>query len=406
MRIVATFKIAFRALLRNKMRAILTMLGVIFGVGAVITTVSLGDGARVMIQRQIASMGENVMLIFAGDFRRGGVSFGQGTQSTLTLDDVTAIRNEVPGVRNVSPEVRTSRQVIAGNLNASTSIIGGSTEYFDIRSWTLKDGTFFTETDVAGATKVCVIGKTTSDKLFGGGAAVGQIVRVGNIPFTIVGELNGKGMSPGSGMDYDDCLIVPYTTVMKRLLNSPSLRGINLQTQTMEMMPEVQQRIADLLRQRHRIGPGRDDDFTIRTQEEMATAMSSTQETMRYLLAGVAVVSLIVGGIGIMNIMLVSVTERTREIGIRMALGARSGDVLAQFLIEAVTLSCTGGVLGIAAGVTASKILTRVKSWPTLTSPEWMLLAFAFSAVVGIFFGFYPARKASQLDPIDALRYE
>jgi len=253
---------------------------------------------------------------------------------------------------------------------------------------------------------VCVIGKTASDKLFGGGAAVGQIVRVGNIPFTIVGELNAKGMSPGSGTDYDDCLIVPYTTVMKRLLNSPSLRGINLQTHTMEMMPEVQQRVAELLRQRHRIGPGRDDDFTIRTQEEMATAMSSTQETMRYLLAGVAVVSLIVGGIGIMNIMLVSVTERTREIGIRMALGARSTDVLAQFLIEAVTLSCTGGALGIAAGVAASKILTQVKSWPTMTSPEWMLLAFAFSAFVGIFFGFYPARKASQLDPIDALRYE
>jgi putative ABC transport system permease protein len=406
MRFIAAIRIAFRALLRNKLRAILTMLGVIFGVGAVITTVSLGDGARLMVQQQIASMGENVMLIFAGNFSRGGVSFGLGSSSTLTLDDVSAIRREVPGVRNISPEVRTSKQIIAGNQNTSVSIIGGSTEYFDIRSWSIKEGSFFSEQDINAATKVAVIGKTTAEKLFNGGTAVGQIVRVGSVPFTIIGELNPKGMSPGSGTDYDDCLIMPYTTVMKRLLNTTSLRGINLQTETMEIMPQVAMTLTNLLRQTHRIGTGRDDDFSIRTQEEMATAMSATQETMRYLLGGVAIVSLLVGGIGIMNIMLVSVTERTREIGIRMALGARTNDVLAQFLIEAVTLSCTGGVIGIGAGIVASKVLTEFKNWPTLTSPEAMVVAFIFSAAVGIFFGFYPARKASQLDPIDALRYE
>jgi len=414
MRFFAAIRIAFRALLRNKMRAVLTMLGVIFGVGAVITTVSLGDGARVMVQQQIATMGENVMLIFAGDFRRGGVSYGFGSSSTLTLDDVEAIRREIPGVRNVSPEVRTSRQLIAGNLNASTEILGASTEYFAIRSWTLKDGSFFTEQDITGATKVAVIGATTSRTLFEGGSAVGQVVRVsmgggstgGSIPFTIIGELNAKGSSPGSGRDYDDCLIVPYTTAMKRLLNSTSLRGINVQTETMDIMPMVAAQMTNLLRQTHRITANRPDDFTIRSQEEMATAMSETQETMRYLLGGVAIVSLLVGGIGIMNIMLVSVTERTREIGIRMALGARPRDVLAQFLIEAVALSCTGGVLGIFAGIVASKVLTQVKNWPTLTSPETMVIAFIFSAAVGIFFGFYPAQKAARLDPIDALRYE
>ncbi|HEY1170196.1 MAG TPA: ABC transporter permease [Verrucomicrobiae bacterium] len=414
MRFFAAIRIAFRALLRNKMRAVLTMLGVIFGVGAVITTVSLGDGAKFMVKQQIATMGENVMLIFAGNFQRGGVSFGSGSSSTLTLEDMEAIRREVPGVRNISPEVRTSRQIIAGGLNTSTSIIGASPDYFAIRSWTIKDGAFFSEPDITTASKVAVIGKTTAQTLFEGSDPVGQVVRVsmgggstgGSIPFTIIGVLNPKGSSPGSGMDYDDCLIVPYTTAMKRLLNSPTLRGINVQTETMEMMPEVQQRIADLLRQTHRIQAGRPDDFTIRSQEELASTMSATQETMQYLLGGVAVVSLLVGGIGIMNIMLVSVTERTREIGIRMALGARPRDVLAQFLIEAITLSCTGGVLGILLGVLASKILTQVKNWPTLTSPDAIMYSFAFSAAVGIFFGFYPARKAAQLDPIDALRYE
>jgi putative ABC transport system permease protein len=329
-----------------------------------------------------------------------------GTSSMLTLEDVAAIEREIPGVKNVSPEVRTSRQVIAGNQNANPSIVGASPEYFEIRSWKLKDGAFFTEQDVAGATKVAVIGKSASEKLFGGGDPVGQVVRVGNIPFVILGELSPKGMSPGSGTDYDDCLIMPYTTVMKRLLNTTSLRGINVQTETMDIMSTVQAGITNLLRQTHRLGPGREDDFTVRSQEELANAMTSTQETMRYLLAGVAVVSLLVGGIGIMNIMLVSVTERTREIGIRMAVGARGRDVLLQFLIEAVTLSCIGGAMGIAAGIVASKVLTQFKSWPTVTSPGAILVAFVFSAAVGIFFGFYPARKASHLDPIEALRYE
>lgn len=405
MRFLAAFRIAFRALLRNKTRAALTMLGVIFGVGAVITTVSLGDGARLMVQQQIATMGENVMLIYAGNYSRGGVSYGFGNMPTLTTEDLEAIRREIPGVRNVSPEVRSSKQVIAGGQNAFTSVYGVSPEYFPIRSWTLKDGAFFTENDVKRASKVAVIGKALSDELFNGGTAVGQVIRVGNVPFTIVGELNPKGMSVG-GSDYDDCLIVPYTSAMKRLFGLTSFRSINVQSETMDIMSAVQERIGELLRQTHHIPPGREDDFTIRTQEEIASAMSQTADTMRYLLAGVAIVSLLVGGIGIMNIMLVSVTERTREIGIRMALGARTRDVLAQFLIEAVALSCTGGVIGVAAGIAASKILTAAKNWPTVTSPEAMVIAFLFSVVVGIFFGFYPARKASRLDPIDALRYE
>ena len=308
-------------------------------------------------------------------------------------------------MRNVSPEVRTSRQVIAGGQNAYTSIYGVSTEYFAIRSWTLKDGDFFTESDVRRAAKVAVIGKTVADELFNGGIAVGQTLRIGNVPFTIVGELNSKGMSVG-GSDYDDAVLIPYTSAMKRLLGVTSFRSINIQTDSMDIMSTVQENLRELLRQTHHTPEGRDDDFTIRTQEEIASAMSQTQETMRYLLAGVAIVSLLVGGIGIMNIMLVSVTERTREIGIRMALGARTRDVLAQFLIEAVALSCTGGLIGIAAGVAAAKIVTQVKNWPTLTSPEAMVVAFLFSVLVGIFFGFYPARKASRLDPIEALRYE
>ncbi len=405
MRIFAAFRIAFRALLRNKTRAALTMLGVIFGVGAVITTVSLGDGARLMVQQQIATMGENVILVYAGNYSRSGVSYGFGNMPTLTSEDLDAIRREIPGVRNVSPEVRTSRQVIAGGQNAYTSIYGVSTEYFAIRSWTLKDGDFFTESDVRRAAKVAVIGKTVADELFNGGIAVGQTLRIGNVPFTIVGELNSKGMSVG-GSDYDDAVLIPYTSAMKRLLGVTSFRSINIQTDSMDIMSTVQENLRELLRQTHHTPEGRDDDFTIRTQEEIASAMSQTQETMRYLLAGVAIVSLLVGGIGIMNIMLVSVTERTREIGIRMALGARTRDVLAQFLIEAVALSCTGGLIGIAAGVAAAKIVTQVKNWPTLTSPEAMVVAFLFSVLVGIFFGFYPARKASRLDPIEALRYE
>jgi putative ABC transport system permease protein len=405
MRFFAALRIAFRALLRNKTRAALTMLGVIFGVGAVITTVSLGDGARLMVQQQIATMGENVMLVYAGNYSRGGVSYGFGNMPTLTGEDMDAIRREVPGIRNVSPEVRTSKQVIAGGQNALTSIYGVSTGYFPIRSWTLKDGDFFTESDVRRAAKVAVVGKTVADKLFNGGIAVGQIMRIGNVPFMIVGELNPKGMSVG-GSDYDDAVLIPYTSAMKRLLGVTSFRSINIQSDSMEIMSSVQQSLRELLRQTHRIPDGREDDFTIRTQEEIANAMTQTQETMRYLLAGVAIVSLLVGGIGIMNIMLVSVTERTREIGIRMALGARTRDVLAQFLIEAVTLSCTGGLIGIAVGIGASKILAVAKNWPTLTSPQAMVIAFLFSVAVGVFFGFYPARKASRLDPIEALRYE
>jgi putative ABC transport system permease protein len=404
MRIFAIFRIALRALFRNKMRATLTMLGIIFGVGAVITTVSLGEGAKAMVEAQIASMGQNVIQIMSGNFNRGGVSAGFGSASTLTVEDMEAIGREVQGVVAVSPFVRTSGQLIAGSLNTSVGVNGISPEYFDIRSWPIQEGTCFTDADVRGATKVAVIGATTAETLFGSESPVGQVVRVRNVPFKIVGMLARKGISGND--DQDDILFVPYTSAMKRLMNTPSIRSITAQAVSMDQIASIQERIAELLRERHRIGEGRDDDFTIRTQQEIQQRATESSQTMRYLLAGVAAVSLVVGGIGIMNIMLVSVTERTREIGIRMAVGARAHDVMMQFLIEAITLSTIGGGIGVLAGLGTSRLLTTLNGWPTLTSFDWVIGACAFSAIVGIVFGFYPARKASQLDPIEALRYE
>ncbi len=404
-RILATIKIAVRALFRNKMRAFLTMLGIICGVAAVIVTVSLGKGAKSQIEEQIASLGQNVIQVFSGSMTRGGVHTGWGGAGTLTMEDADAIQREVPGVTVISPEVRSSAQIAAGNENWSTQILGESADYFTIREWPIVQGSIFSEQDVRSANKVAVIGKTIADQLFPGEEPVGQILRIRNSPFIIVGVLLAKGFNM-YGQDQDDLVVVPYTSAMKRLLGTTSIRSINVQAVSPEMLAPVQQQINSLLRQRHRITPDRDDDFTVRTQEEIAQRFNEASETMRNLLAGVAAVSLIVGGIGIMNIMLVSVTERTREIGIRMAVGARARDVMLQFLIEAVTLSAIGGVIGIFGGIGASKFLTWWKSWPTLTPVAWVMISVACSALVGILFGFYPARKASQLDPIDALRYE
>lgn len=404
-RILATIKIAVRALFRNKMRAFLTMLGIICGVAAVIVTVSLGKGAKSQIEEQIASLGQNVIQVFSGSMTRGGVHTGWGGAGTLTMEDAEAIQREVPGVTVVSPEVRTSAQIAAGNENWATQILGESADYFTIREWPIVQGASFSEQDVRSANKVAVIGKTIADQLFPGEEPVGQILRVKNSPFIIVGVLLPKGFNM-YGQDQDDLVVIPYTSAMKRLLGTTTIRSINVQAAGAEMLAPVQQQITSLLRQRHRITPDRDDDFTVRTQEEIAQRFNEASETMRNLLAGVAAVSLIVGGIGIMNIMLVSVTERTREIGIRMAVGARARDVMLQFLIEAVTLSAIGGIIGIVGGIGASKFLTWWKSWPTLTPLAWVVISVACSALVGIVFGFYPARKASQLDPIDALRYE
>jgi putative ABC transport system permease protein len=404
-RLIATMKIALRAMRRNKLRTLLTMLGMIIGVGAVIAMVGIGNGAKTQIENQIASLGQNVIQIFSGSFTRGGVHSGWGGAGTLTVDDAEAIQREIPGVTVVSPEVRSTTQIAAGNQNWATQILGQSEDYLTIRQWPLRDGASFSEQDVRSANKVAIIGQTIADQLFPGEDPLGQILRIKSAPFIIVGILRPKGMSM-MGSDQDDVIIVPYTSAMKRLFGMTTLRTINVQAASASLLNPVQQQIISLMRQRHRIVPGHDDDFTVRTQQEIADAMTEQSKTMTYLLAAIAAVSLLVGGIGIMNIMLVSVTERTREIGIRMAVGARGHDILLQFLTEAFTLSVIGGIIGIGTGIGASKIIEAWKHWPVATPLLWILASFLVSAAVGIFFGFYPARKASQLDPIDALRYE
>ena len=405
MRFIATFKIALRALRRNKMRSVLTALGIIIGVGAVIAMVGIGNGAKSQVEAQIASLGQNVVLVFSGNFSSGGVRSGWGGAGTLTIEDADAIQREIPGVVGVSPEVRGGQRVLANGQNWRTQVLGEGPDYLNIRDWPLDDGAMFTEQDVRGAAKVCIIGKTIANQLFPNEDVVGISLRIRDIPFKILGVLAPKGLSV-MGSDQDDVIIVPYTSMMKRLERRTNINSIMVQAVSPTVSDKVQRDIADLLRQRHRIGPGRDDDFTIRGQQEIADAATATTRTMTVLLGAIASVSLIVGGIGIMNIMLVSVTERTREIGIRMAVGAHGRDILLQFLIEAITLSLLGGIIGITLGLTTAKVLSAVAGWPTLVSASSIIIAVLFSAAVGIFFGFYPARKASRLDPIEALRYE
>jgi putative ABC transport system permease protein len=405
MRILAILRIAGRALRRNKLRTILTMLGIIIGVGAVIAMVSIGHGAKSMVEAQIASLGQNVVLVFSGSTTRGGFNTGWGSAGTLTIEDATAIAREIPGVSSTSPEIRLVRQVAAGNQNWFTQILGESETYLDLRQWPLVEGAMFSDQDVRSANKVAVIGRTTARQLYGDLSPVGQIIRILNVPFIIVGELSPKGLSV-MGSDQDDVLIIPYTSAMKRVAGQSTLRSINVQAESASALLNVQQQIIDLLRQRHRITGGREDDFTVRTQQEITEMATASSKVMTVLLGAIAMVSLLVGGIGIMNIMLVSVTERTREIGIRMAVGAKGRDILLQFLIEAITLSLVGGLIGIGLGVGASKLIALRFNWPALTPVEWVLASFLICAFVGVLFGFYPAQKASTLDPIDALRYE
>ncbi|PYJ72010.1 MAG: multidrug ABC transporter substrate-binding protein [Verrucomicrobia bacterium] len=405
MRIVPTFNVAFRALRRNKMRSVLTALGIIIGVGAVIAMVGIGNGAKSQVEAQIASLGQNVILIFSGSTTSSGIRTGWGGAGTLKIEDAEAIRREVPGVIGVSEEVVSTTQVAAGNQNWFTRIYGESADYFDIRQWPLADGASFTPQDVRSANKVCVIGRTTATQIYGNENPIGQILRIKEVPFTVTGVLTPKGLST-QGVDQDDIVIMPYTSAMKRVIGGTTLRNINVQIGDARQVEAAQQQIISLLRQRHNIRPGRDDDFTVRNQQEIAEAATATSRVMTLLLGAIAGVSLVVGGIGIMNIMLVSVTERTREIGVRMAVGAHGSDILTQFLIEAVTLSSVGGVIGIICGIGASKILSAYAHWPTLISVSSIAIAFLFAAAVGIFFGFYPARKAAALDPIEALRYE
>jgi len=407
MRIFSTIIAALRALRRNKMRSVLTALGIIIGVAAVISMISIINGAKSQLESQIASLGQNVVLVFSGNFSAGGVRSGMGGAGTLTVEDALAIQKEVRGVIAVSPEVRDRKQVLANGLNWSTQILGEGPDYLTIRSWPLTSGSIFTEQDIRSTNKVCIIGQTIVNQLFPADDPIGQTLRIQNIPFKVLGVLSIKGLSI-QGSDQDDVVIIPYTSEMKRVSKRTNLNGVNVQAESAEAEKQVESDIADLLRQRHRITDtsGHEDDFTIRGQDEIQNAVSAQANTMTYLLGGIAGVSLLVGGIGIMNIMLVSVTERTREIGIRMAVGAHGRDILAQFLIEAVVLSLIGGGLGVLLGIGSAQMFSHLNHWTTLVSTSSVVISLLFSGAVGIFFGFYPARKAAQLDPIDALRYE
>jgi len=405
MRFFSTILVALRALHRNKLRSTLTALGIIIGVGAVIAMVSIGNGAKAQVEAQIASFGENIILVFAGSATSAGFHGGWGGAGTLTIEDANSIKNEIHDVEAVSPEVRTGVQVLANGQNWGTNCSGEGEDYLAMRRWPLSEGAMFSAQDVRGAGKVCVIGQTIVANLFPEGSPVGKTVRIRNLPFKVVGVLAPKGFSV-MGTDQDDIVIVPYTSAMKRITKQTFLRTINVQAADPDRMATIEHDITDLLRDRHHTGDGKDDDFTVRDQQEIADAFTATTRAMTFLLGAIASVSLVVGGIGIMNIMLVSVTERTREIGIRMAIGAHGRDVLMQFLIEAVVLSLMGGGLGILVGIGASQLLSRINHWPTLVSPTAVAIAFLFSGAVGVFFGYYPARQAAQLDPIDALRYE
>jgi putative ABC transport system permease protein len=400
-------RVAFRALQRNKMRAALTMLGIIIGVSAVVAMVSIGQGAQATVQAQIDSIGTNLLFVTAGAQNVGGVRSGTGDSgtNTLTVDDLEAIKREVPTVSMLTPTVNARGQLVAGNMNWNTSIQGVSEEYPEVRKWTVQSGAFFAESDVRTAARVLVVGQTIADNMFAGTDPVGQTIRVQNLPFRVVGVMARKGQDP-QGRDQDDTAFTPYTTVQKKILGSPRLQIAYVSAVSPDATYTAQQQIGELLRQRHKLGPNEPDDFTVRNMSDIAQAASETNNTMTMLLACIAGVSLLVGGIGIMNIMLVSVTERTREIGIRMAIGARSSAVRSQFLIESVVLSLTGGLFGILLGVAVSLSIPRMLGWPTLISSMAIIGSVIFSVAVGVFFGYYPARKAAALDPIDALRYE
>jgi len=405
---VQTLKIALRALRTNKMRSFLTMLGIIIGIAAVIAMMAVGSGASYVISQQIASIGSNIILVIPGSTTSGGLRMGSGASQTLTSDDVKAIMAECPSVSRASGTTRTTSQVVYGNMNWSTIIMGATPELFDIREWSTVSGRSIGQQDVDGATKVCLLGQTVVDNLFIGEDPIGKIVRIKKIPFTVIGVLDRKGQSP-QGTDQDDTIFVPLRTAQVKLSRSsfPNTVGaLIVQARSEALLDKAEEEINSLLKQRHRITNGKEPDFSTRNLSEILAVAEQSAKAMSLLLGAVASISLIVGGIGIMNIMLVSVTERTREIGIRMAIGARTKDILWQFLTEAVLLTMLGGIIGIILGTAGAMVVSQILSWPTLISIQSITVAFFFSGAVGIFFGFYPARKAAGLNPIDALRYE
>jgi putative ABC transport system permease protein len=407
-RLFTSFRIALRALMVNKMRSALTMLGIIIGVSAVIAMIAVGSGAKARIEEQIASMGSNLLMVMSGSSTSGGFRGGAGTVPTLNVDDAKAIQTEIPAVKYVSPSLSGVAQIVYGNQNWSTIINGAAPEILEIRGWSLSSGRPFTQQEADGAAKVCILGRTVAENLFGGIDPVGQIVRIKKIPFMVIGVLSPKGQTTW-GQDQDDTIFVPLTTAQKRLfgMQFPGMvRVIAVQAWGPERVKEAENQITDLLKQRHRIQPNQDNDFSVRNLTEVMSSAEQSANVMSLLLGAIASISLIVGGIGIMNIMLVSVTERTREIGIRIAVGAKGQDILLQFLIESLVLSLMGGIMGIGIGILGTVVLSSFTQWPTLFSIQAILLAFLFSGSVGVFFGFYPARKASLLNPIEALRYE
>ena len=410
MNALASARIAVRALRVNKLRSVLTMLGIIIGVAAVIAMVSVGSGAQARIAEQIQSLGSNMLVVLSGSINQGGVRIGAGSQLTITEEDAWAIQREVGGVHAAAPAMRGGGQVVWGNLNWSTTIQGVTPEFFEARDWPVVAGQPFSQEAVDGATKVALLGQTVARNLFADQDPVGQVIRIKKVPFTVVGVLDKKGQTTW-GQDQDDLIVVPLSTAKRKLLgvsqaNARSVNSISVRVREDADIKEAEIETRELLRQRHRLQPYQDDDFSIRNLAEIAEAQEASSRVMTVLLAAVASVSLFVGGIGIMNIMLVSVTERTREIGLRMAVGARGRDILAQFLVEALALSMIGGVIGVVVGIIASYTIPYFAGWRTLISAEAIIIAFAFAAAVGIFFGFYPARKAAQLNPIEALRYE
>jgi putative ABC transport system permease protein len=402
-----TFRIAIRALGRNKLRSGLTMLGIIIGVGAVIAMVGIGQGASASIQSQIANLGNNMLFVMSGSMNTGGMRGGAGSSNNLTPEDADAVERECPAVRAVSPGVSANGQLVYGNQNwvASSRIQGTNEKFPDIRAWPIETGEFFTEGDVRTAARVCVVGKTIKDNLFSGADPVGQTMRIRNLPFRVIGVLSTKGQNQ-YGQDQDDTVIVPFTTVQKKMLSITHINMMMVSAISPAATFTAEKQITDLLRQRHKLGANQDNDFFVRNLTDVAEAADQSSKIMTNLLASIAGVSLLVGGIGIMNIMLVSVTERTREIGIRMAIGARSAAIRRQFLIESVLLSVIGGIVGIVFGVTASIVISNTLGWPTLVSPWSIFASVIFSVFVGVAFGYYPARKAAGLDPIEALRYE